>query len=327
MTAQPDVPQQFYEMLLESQWWTVDELRRYQRNQLRQLLCHAKANVPFYESRLDAVIKPDGDIDWDRWHEIPVLRRSDIVEHGDKMIAREVPAGHGSTSTSSTSGTSGAPIELTSTQLAHVALRGNRFRYYKWHDIDWSRDIVSVFGDDPEVAAWPKGAILGPWGPDWDVDALDGTLSRISRITPQEQILEFLDQKRPAYLTTGPNTALALALTAKRLGRQLKFDAFLAHGGQVTDRVRATLLSVFGAKSIDLYSSKEAGQIAHACGIHSPPSRRMALEPRNNCSLVLPFFAVGARVRWTAFNLWFRHCGRQRYCSLPSQNFQPLLQN
>jgi phenylacetate-CoA ligase len=256
---------QFYEMLMESQWWSPHELRNYQRSQLSQLLRHARKNVPFYEHRLDAVVKANGDIDWDRWNEIPIVRRQDIVEHGPRMLATALPAGHGPTSQSSTSGTSGAPIALTSTQVAHIALNGNRYRYYTWHGIDTSRDCCSVFGDDPAVAAWPEGQVLGPWGPDWDIDSLDGTLVRINRLTPYERVVDFIERRRPSYLTTGPNTAHAVALTAKRMGATIRFAAFLPHGAGLSEQARATIGDVFGARAVDLYSSKEAGHIAHAC--------------------------------------------------------------
>ena len=84
MSTDGGLQRQFYEMLMESQWWSADELRNYQRSQLSQLLRHAKKNVPFYEHRLDAVVKPNGDIDWDRWGEIPIVRRQDLAKHGKK---------------------------------------------------------------------------------------------------------------------------------------------------------------------------------------------------------------------------------------------------
>src|SRR5262249_394724 len=156
---------QFFEMLLDSQWWSEAQLRNYQRSQLGQLLRHAKANVPFYGTRLDAVLKSNGDIDWDRWSEMPIVSRKDVIEHGDKLLATTLPSGHGGTTTSRTSGTSGTPITLTTSQLVNVALSGNRFRYYKWHNIDWTKDCCSVSGDDPNVAAWPAGRVSGAWGP------------------------------------------------------------------------------------------------------------------------------------------------------------------
>jgi phenylacetate-CoA ligase len=252
-------------MLLDSQWWSPQQLQNYQRSQLVQLLRHARANVPFYEHRLDAIMTPDGEVDWSRWNEIPIIRRQDVVAYGEQMRARDLPPGHGPTTMSSTSGTSGPPITLMSTSVANLALTGNRFRYYNWHGIDTSRDCCSVFGDDPAVAAWPDGQVLGQWGPDWELDALDGTLVRINRLTSYERIVDFLERRRPTYLTTGPNTAHAVALTARRLGSTVRLAAFLPHGAGATDRARTVIRESLGATTVDLYSSKEAGHIAHAC--------------------------------------------------------------
>jgi phenylacetate-CoA ligase len=305
MSARDSLERRFFEMLLESQWWSEDELRNYQRSQLRQLLQHAKANVPFYERRLDAVLRADGEIDWDRWSEIPIMKRSDIARHGEQMLARDLSLDHGATRVSSTSGTSGAPISLTSTELAHVALAGNRFRYYKWHDVDWTRDCCSIFGDDPSVAAWPDGMVLGPWGPNWELDALDGTFLRINRLTEQEKMVEFIARKRPAYLTTGPNTAHALALTAKRMQAEISLDAFLPHGASVSDRARTAIRETFGARSIDLYSSKEAGHIAHACpagdGLHVN-AESLYVEILDEEGRPVPVGVTGRVVLTTIFN-------------------------
>lgn len=270
--SESGLPKQFYDMLLDSQWWTPRELMNYQRSQLRQLLTHARANVPFYETRLDAVFTPSGDIDWDRWTDIPIVRRQDIVERGETMLARVLPKGHEGVTTSKTSGTSGVPITLTSTQVAHIALNANRFRYYSWHEIDWTRTLCAIAGEDARQAAWPDGETGGPWGPEWDVDSLDGTMLRIYRGTPLEQVLEFLARKRVTYLTGGPNRAYALALTARRIGAEVRLQAVLPHGEATTQPARAAIREAFGARSVDLYSSKEGGHIAHLCpdgdGLH-----------------------------------------------------------
>src|SRR5690242_20610737 len=95
MSIDGGLQRQFFDMLMDSQWWSAEQLRNYQRSQLSQLLHHAKKNVPFYEHRLDAVLKPNGDIDWSRWEEIPIIKRKDMAEHRGAMLATALPAGHG----------------------------------------------------------------------------------------------------------------------------------------------------------------------------------------------------------------------------------------
>ncbi|MEO6394985.1 MAG: hypothetical protein ABIO40_03660 [Devosia sp.] len=271
-TSPQELQKQFFEMLLESQSWPEEDLAAYQRMQLRQLLQHARANVPFYAARLEAVFKPDGDVDWDRWTDIPTLRRSDLAEHGQQLLARIFPTEHGNTTFSMTSGTTGVPIRVMSTERAHVALRANRFRAYKWHGIDWSRLSCAVFGEDPADSSWPNGKVVGSWAPPWLPADERGALIRINRLTEYEKIVEFLERKRPSYLATGPKTALAIALEADRLGADIKIEALLPQGAMVGDLEHQTMQRVFGARISTLYSSKEAGQIAHGCpdqpGLH-----------------------------------------------------------
>jgi phenylacetate-CoA ligase len=70
MDRTPSLRQRIYEMLMESQYWPPEQMLEFQRSQLTQLLHHAKATVPFYKTRLDAVFKESGKVDWNRWHEI-----------------------------------------------------------------------------------------------------------------------------------------------------------------------------------------------------------------------------------------------------------------
>lgn len=270
--AGPSLQQQFFEMLMASQYWPEAQLRDYQRGQMGQFLKHAKAHAPFYRTRLDMLFKADGEIDWDRWSEVPILKRSDLAEHGAELIADELPKGHGGTSVSTTSGTSGKPIEVTTSQLANVALGANRFRSYKWHGADWGKVSVSIFGEDAADAPWPEGEVVGPWGPAWDVETPKGRIVRINRFTDYDKIVEFIDRKRPQSVATGPKTGLAVALEAERIGAHIQFDVFLTQGAMVGELERTTIKRVFGARIAELYSSKEGGQIAHGCpeqpGLH-----------------------------------------------------------
>lgn len=265
MITRDDLQRQFYEMLMESQWWSADQLRDYQRSQLSQLLRHAKANVPFYEHRLDAVLKANGDIDWDRWNELPIVKRNDMVEHRDAMQATEVPPGHGPTGILSTSGSTGLPIQITTNMLGSVANNGLRLRVHRWQDLDWSKTLCNRLGDESHAEEWPEGQPTGPWGPPWEADAMRGGSWMISRTFPSEYLFGFFAEHRCSYLAAGPNMAHINALDALRLGIEVKIDAILVQGNTVTQADRDICRQVFGAKMVEHYSSKEGGHMAHPC--------------------------------------------------------------
>lgn len=256
--------QQYEETLEESQWWPERDLRRYQHSQLIQLVRHAKANVPFYEKRLDAVTDSSGDIDVERWLEVPIVRRKDLVEHSAAMHAGTLPAGHGPVGTASSSGSTGIAITVTNTALQALADNAARWRAHRRLGFDWGRNVCSRQEVAAEKAPWPEGRLVGRWGPPWLREST-GVAWMIYKGTPAQQTLEFMSRNACAYFNVGAKTAHAIALEAERLGVQLKLDAILAQGEGCDAEDVAACRRVFGARIMEHYSSKEMGQGAHPC--------------------------------------------------------------
>ena len=73
-----EAQKKIFGMLMESQYWPPEQMLAFQRSQLMQLLRHARRNVPFYKNRLNPVFNKNDEIDWDRWHEIPIVSRADL---------------------------------------------------------------------------------------------------------------------------------------------------------------------------------------------------------------------------------------------------------
>ncbi len=254
----------FYQMLLESQYWSARQLLEYQRSQLSQLLEHARKNVPFYQSRLDPVFTWTGKIDWDRWEEIPILTRQDLFDHRDSMLAPAVPLGHGETRDHWSSGTTGVPVTVRHNGLAYLATRAAMARANTWHNIDPSKASCDCTKGGRDFALWPEGKLGGRWGPAWDEKAT-GRIWHINRQTSPEQLVRFMQEKQVSYLGARPKTAHAAALEALRLKLPLKLDAILGHGTGITEEEVEDCRRAFGARVIGLYSSTECHKVAHPC--------------------------------------------------------------
>lgn len=264
MTPQ-ETQQKFYELLLQSQYWSPERLASYQHAKLAQLLRHARRNVPFYEKRLDPVFRPDGGIDLSRWHELPIVRRSDMVQHRDAMQARAMPPGHGAPGIISTSGSTGMPIKVTVNAMMGITSGVFVWRLHGWQGLDWSKTMLSRLGDGDHRSQHPDGERRGVWGPRWLGPGKLGASWRISREFDTPTMLDFFVRFGASYLNAGPNMAHINAIDAKRLGLSVKIDAVLVQGNVVRDADRAAVREVFGARMIEHYSSKEGGQIAHPC--------------------------------------------------------------
>ena len=254
----------FYDQLMESQYWSADRMRAYQREQLAQLLGHARANTPFYATRLDAVFRVDGSIDFSRWREIPVLKREDLVAHRQAMLASNVPSHHGQAQDFQTSGSTGTPITVRGNGIASLAGRAAEFRAFNWHGIDFSQNLCRIV-DDPAVARWPGGRGGGPWGPQWAYGTSAGRVAEISMFDSYEHIADFVQRSEASYLITGSTTAQALALEAERLGITLRLDKLFTTGSTPTGPERDAIARVFGASLLQRYASKEANAMGHSC--------------------------------------------------------------
>ncbi|WP_417307930.1 phenylacetate--CoA ligase family protein [Devosia sp.] len=268
--TEDELQQQFFEMLMESQYWSPSQLVAYQREQLEQLLRHARANVPFYENRLDSVFRPGGGIDWDRWHEIPIVTRTDMRDHRDAMLAQRVPTGHGKYSTIESSGSTGLPIKITTNRLMMLATRAVRYRAQTWHDFDWSKTYAARYvGEVREDRGYRSD---GPWGPPWLSSAQLGTAYLMDRKLTAEQMVDVMSSVGASYLRAGPKPAHVLALAAEREGLDLPLHAVITHGEQVEMDDKQAYRRAFGAICFEQYSSKEGGQMAHPCpssaGLH-----------------------------------------------------------
>ena len=266
MSGPADLQRRFYDMLMVSQYWPADRMQQHQRTQLGQLLRHAKANVPFYEHRLDAVLRPDGEIDWDRWNEMPVLDRVDLHEHRDAMQAKELPPGHGPVTTFRSSGSTGVPIETTHNYLEGVAGNAAMLRSYSWHDIDFDRSMLDLSGEDPDEAAWPEGANRGPWGPPWEPGS--GTRFDLNKFTSPEHTADFLIAGDFAYFSAIPSRMEVVAYALRERGTHLPLNGLFFRGEALALAQRRLFEDVFGASCVDLYAATETFKMGNNCAGH-----------------------------------------------------------
>jgi len=81
-----------YKFLKKSQWWSKEQLERYQLEQLSKLLNHAYENVPYYRKVFDDLgLKPENIQDFKDLQKLPFLTKEIIRENLDDLKARNYP--------------------------------------------------------------------------------------------------------------------------------------------------------------------------------------------------------------------------------------------
>lgn len=249
----------FYDTLQHTQWMPKDELEAYQRQQLAHMLWHAAHTTPFYKGRLAPVLRHDGGIDWRRWLEIPILKRSHMQEHAGALLSQDVPERHGSMHSISTSGTTGEPVTMTWTSLTTLTRQAVNWRMHGWHKMDHSGHLAMTRGTDP----WPEGGKYEPWGPPWHKNL--GAVLQLAPDTPYHRIAEWIGRKRPKYFQSLPMTMPTVVdhLVSQKIDNPIA--GMIAYGGQVAPLVRKLVHDALGVPIVEVYSSNDCGQIAHQC--------------------------------------------------------------
>jgi phenylacetate-CoA ligase len=252
----------FYEMLDRSQWWSEAKIVAWQRQQLHFLLNHARDSSPYYKFRLNSVFRRDGMIDWDRWHQIPIVRRSDVVEHFEAILSKAPPVQHGPFRDYQSSGSTGHPVTVRTTQWLLDTSRACNWRSDLWAGLDWSKTILATTAEDKGRAI---GDVVGPWGPPWLENAQRGRMIYSPYHTHFPERLRFIEEFGASYHATTAPSAERLAEIARAQDVHVHLDKVLVRGGAVSDLLRSDLRRTFGAEVVELYSSKECGAIAHPC--------------------------------------------------------------
>lgn len=259
------VQKRISELLMESQHWPPQKMLAFQRSQLSHLLRHAKETVPFYKTRLDVVFKRNGEIDWNRWHEIPIVTRADLRDRREQMLTTALPPGHGPTKTFHSSGSSGVPVSVEATSLASSAIRAATMRQFAYHGIKSGKTRAQLVHLNEKGEFFEEEFYYRD-----SPQARDGSLRTerdvaINRSLPDRRKLQVLKRLAVGHLSTNSNTAELLGRANLKFGEGVRLDTIFCSGQQLTADQKDLFKESFGARSNIVYSSKEGGAMAFEC--------------------------------------------------------------
>jgi phenylacetate-CoA ligase len=253
---------EFYELLHASERWAPERLLHWQEQQLCAIAEHARHTAPFYSLRLEKVFDRNGSFSFQRWRELPVMTREDLSKYREAALSRRPIPDHGPFYDLPTSGSTGHPVTVRTTRWLNDMSTASGWRSHRWHAIDWSKTTVRRFYVDG--SKFEDGECLGPWGPPWLPRSKRGKLIYSSYRQSSEEFFSLIAAAEAAYVACHAATIEVLAHIAKGQ-KPLKLLGFMTSGEAVTSDMRRIAAEIFGAKVLELYSSKEAGAIAHPC--------------------------------------------------------------
>lgn len=245
-----------------SQWLPPERLLGLQLRQLDGLVRHAYATVPYYRDRWRGLYEPGVPLTRARFDRLPVLERADLQAHFEALRSERLPAGHGNSAETRSSGSTGAPVRALSTELAQLMWRAVVVREHAWH----RRELGG------RLAAIRQGVQRGEspgWGPATDGVLVTGPSVLLPVSVEVGGQLKWLKEQSPAYLLTYPSNLEQLARRALLTGLRLPgLREARTLGEVVTPELRALCREAWGVPVVDAYSAQETGYLALQCPDH-----------------------------------------------------------
>jgi phenylacetate-CoA ligase len=259
-----------YHELQRTQWLTPEEIERGQLQQVRSLLNHCMANVPYYRRMLDtAGIEPDDIQSMADLRRIPILTRRTCQEEHEALTATRLPPGTVATGTASTSGTLGEPIKVLQTKRVDLWWCACYLRDLEWCGFDTSGSVAAI-RNLVRNPADPRQKLEGLSSPCWlaEIQGLidTGPAFGMDVHADSQRQLQWLRRVRPNYLLSYPSNLEALAAVVAEDGAGLPgLRAVHAIAEALLDETRLRIEAAFGVPVKNTYSCCEAGYLASPC--------------------------------------------------------------
>lgn len=258
----------YIQRLEESQYWSVDRLRGYQFDRLKELLQHAYLHTSFYKKRFDEVgFDPFRFNDPNDLRTIPILTKNQIRDNLDSMLAMNLRTSE--LHFTETGGTTGVKIRFYRDNASLALKEAALYRFERWTGWDFGERMGLV---------WP--ATVDYVGHHTWKARLKNELSTRQVVLPgavldEVKIQRYLEQLRDRGATmmrgfTSPVHELAAHVRKNHMEIPLK--GVITTGEPVFAHQRVPIQEAFQCKVYDSYRTREAGPVAQQCreggGLH-----------------------------------------------------------
>ncbi|MEN3334563.1 MAG: hypothetical protein V7641_3928 [Blastocatellia bacterium] len=253
---------QLLDWLDQSQWWTAEEIKTYQEAQLRQLVAHAYASVPYYRRVFDERKLRPGDIrtlaDLEK---LPVLTKEEVRRHFKEMVSSDVD--YKRLTFCHTSGTTGKSLQF------YQEARAIQFRWAVWwrHRQRFGINFDAPYATFTGLAAVPLDQLQPPF---WRENrSMRQTIFTMHHIVPAkvQAIVERLNRGGFTYYAGYPSILFVLAGLIEEAGCEITAPPRVIFTGaeNLYDHQREVMARVFKAPVTDEYGFSEGCGNAARC--------------------------------------------------------------
>ncbi len=249
-----------------SQWWSPEQITKWQSDRLARLLHHAYNTVPYYRRSFGAAGITPADVcsvaDLPR---LPLLTKTIIQESADDLVSTQFPPKR--RTANSTGGSTGSPVRFFQDQQQQDWATANKLRCNGWAGWDFGKRTLRLWGHPQDLraaqSAW--GRLRGMVLSEHTFDAFSFSDSELSGL------VDYFRRKKPQIIVAYASMLNHFAAYVDDrgipdlpppLGIITSTDMLLPH-------MRSLIERAFGAKVFDRYGCREVATIAAECNEHA----------------------------------------------------------
>ena len=245
------------DQLLRTQAMGRDELLAKQQCDLADIATFAADHTPYYaETLMPCLDRAPFDLS-----ALPILRKDDVTQHLDDLLARnadrsQVKVGH-------TGGSTGKPLAFYYNDAKHELMRAGMMRSYMLSSWRPGQKILNFWGARQDVA--PGGVFGAQFG---DVIAAERTIAAFEYT--EAQLVEwarFIQRYRPVLLQGYASVLAEVArvVIENRMPMPKTLAGVYSTAEVLNESQRQSMQQAFGCKVFNQYGSREIPNIACEC--------------------------------------------------------------
>lgn len=197
------------------------------------------------------------------WKTLPLLQKGDLRSHIEQINTKSVPADHHPVGKTTTSGSTGIPVQVGTTRLTTLVNDHLILREHEWQQRDFrAKHAFNRYLPDPYRG--PEGLDLDSWGPPVSDHHQTGPATALHVARSIDEIQVWLERSNPTYLLSQPSVISALLdQMGERKPPALQEVRLFAEPFE--RELEERLKHQWNVTASDIYSASEVGTIAFRC--------------------------------------------------------------
>jgi len=230
---------------------------------LNELLSYCLKSVPYYSNhKIYQNLSSNM-----TWQDLPILTRKELQDNFDALQTTADISHHGECYEFKSSGSTGRPIRILTTDYAQIFWRAFTLRSHLWAKRDFSGKLAVIKQLPMDKYQYP-GVTSDIWGASSASIFQTGPSYILSSSEPIETQYKWLCEKQPDYLTIYPSALLELSKIQLKEKKLHSIKGISTLGESLPSSLRQLVFESFGVKIDDMYSSQEIGYMALQCPKH-----------------------------------------------------------